>query len=97
MSGPVDRAIAKVLAEPDAKPARLAQVTIRVTTEPLRITSSGELSFSRGEKSPPALASLLVWDPDVGAFRPVLTPPGSSWELVQKAQGPQLWKPGLLP
>jgi len=73
----------------------LAETTIRITQEPIYVKGSGELSFSRAEDAEPGVATLLLWDPKIGAFRPVLTPPGTSWELVEKKQGPSLWRPGM--
>ena len=73
----------------------MAEVTIRLTQEPIVIKASSELAFTRAEDADPAIATLLLWDPKIGAFRPVLTPPGTSWELVEKRQGSGLWHPGM--
>lgn len=71
------------------------QVTVGLIEKPIVVQASGELAFTRGSRSNPALAHMLIFDEAVGAYRVVLTPPGTSWELVQKQQGPSLWKPGM--
>lgn len=73
----------------------MQQVTLAVALTPIVVRSSGELSFTRGEHADPEAATLLLFDPQLKGFRPVLTPPGTSWELVEKRQGPTLWKPGV--
>lgn len=73
----------------------LAETTIRLTQEPIIVKGSGELSFTRARDADPAAATLLLFDPKMGAFRPVLTPPGTAWELVEKKQGPSIWRPGM--
>ena len=77
-----------------AKPVVLAETTIRLTQDAIKVKKSGDLAITRAEDADPNAATLLVFDPKIGAFRPVLTPPGTSWELVQKQQGPGLWTPG---
>ena len=95
MSSRVDRAVAKVAGQQKAaKAVAIQQVTLGVVEQPIVVRESGDFSFTRGAKSPAALAHILVFDEAVGAYRAVLTPPGSSWELVTKKQGPQLWRPG---
>lgn len=94
MSGPVDAAIAR-LAKRKPKAVVLREQTIAIADEPIIVRASGEMSFTRGERSDPQAATLLLFDPKIGAFRPVLTPPGTAWELVEKKQGPSLWKPGM--
>lgn len=89
----VQRAVAKVNARQKANAAVLQQVTIPVTREAIRVTGSGQLAFTRGKQTDDR-AMLLLFDPKLGAFRPILTPPGTSWELVEKRQGPSLWQPG---
>lgn len=76
-----------------AKTITLRQISIAVTDAPIRVSKSGELGFKRDPKSDANEALLLIFDPKVKAFRPVLTPPGTAWELVEKKQGPQLWTP----
>jgi hypothetical protein len=87
----VTEAVARV-AKKKQKAVVLAETTIRIAQEPIVVRESGDLSFTRG--ADPTQTNLLLWDPQIGAFRAVLTPAGSSWELMTKRQGPQLWKPG---
>ena len=77
-----------------AKPVVLAELTIRVAEEPIVVRKSGELAFTRGKDSDPMAATLLLYDPAIRAFRAVLTPKDSAWELVEKRQGTALWTPG---
>jgi hypothetical protein len=90
----IERALTQS-AQRKPKAVVLAETTIRITQEPIVIKGSGELSFTRAADSNPAVATLLLWDPKIGAFRPVLTPPGKSFELVEKQQGPSIWRPGM--
>lgn len=84
---------------PDAaeqpKAVVLAETTIRITQDAIQVTKGGDLSFTRGPKADPTLAHLLLYDATVGAYRPVLTPAGTSWSLEEKRQGPGLWQPGM--
>lgn len=91
----LDKAIAASTARKGPRPIVLSETTIRITQEAIAVKASGDLSFSRAEDSDPAIATLLLWDPKINAFRPVLTPPGTSWELVEKRQGMGLWHPGM--
>lgn len=93
MASKIDRAIAAATKKPKA--VVLGEVTVRVAQEPIVVRTSGELAFTRGPDANAADATLLLFDPAIQAFRAVLTPPGTSWELVEKRQGPQLWKPGM--
>ncbi len=77
------------------KAVMLAETKVRIAQEPIVVKASGELAFSRGRDADPAAATLLLFDPKIGAFRAVLTPPGTAWELVEKRQGPSLWQPGM--
>lgn len=72
----------------------MREVKMLVTDQAIIVRRSGELAFTRGAQAKADEATLLLFDPKIGAFRPVLTPPGTAWELVEKRQGPQLWKPG---
>lgn len=87
--------IERALRKPKQKAVLIAEATVRITQEPILVKASSELAFNRAEDADPLVASLLLFDPKIGAFRPVLTPPGTSWELVEKRQGPTLWKPGM--
>lgn len=73
----------------------MVEAVIRITQEPIVVKASSELAFTRAEDADPGIATLLLFDPRIGAFRPVLTPPGTSWELVEKKQGPAIWRPGM--
>ena len=95
MSDVIDKAIAASAARRGPRPVVMAEQTVRITQDAIAVKSSGDLSFSRAEDADPNVATLLLFDPSVGAFRPVLTPPGTSWELVEKRQGTKLWKPGM--
>lgn len=90
----IDKAVAASTARRGPKPVVLTEQTIRLGM-PIAVKGSGELSFTRAEDADPSVAMLLLFDPKLGAFRPVLTPPGSSWELVEKRQGANLWHPGM--
>jgi hypothetical protein len=92
MSDQIARAVANVR---KPKAVVLGQMTINVAAEPLVVRRSGELSFTRAANADPAAATLLLFDPAIGGYRAVLTPPGSAWELVEKAQGPSVWRPGM--
>lgn len=73
----------------------LAELSIRVAEQPIVVQESGDLAITRGEQADPSQAAMLVWDAKINAFRAVLMPPGTSWELVARRQGPALWKPGM--
>jgi hypothetical protein len=73
----------------------LEQHSIAIIPEPILVRKSGEMSFTRAERADPESATLLLFDPTLNAFRPVLTPPGTAWELVEKQQGPVIWRPGM--
>lgn len=90
----IDAALTK-MARQKPKAVVVAEATVRIAQEPIVVRQSGDLSFTRGENADPADATLLLFDPKISAYRAVLTPPGTSWELVAKRQGPQLWKPGM--
>lgn len=94
MSGPVDAAVAR-LAKRKPKAIVLQQQSLAIADEPIVVRHSGEMSFTRGERADPATPNLLLWDPRINAWRAVLTPPGTAWELVEKQQGPSIWKPGM--
>jgi hypothetical protein len=89
----VDAVNAKRATRP--KPIVLNEAKVRIAEKALRIKASGELAFTRGKDADPALAHLLVFDEKLGAYVAVLTPPGTSWELVEKRQGTGIWTPGL--
>lgn len=72
----------------------ISVVEVPVAQEPIVVRASGDLSFNRGAKANPTLAHMLIFDERLGAYRAILTPPGTSWELVEKRQGPRIWKPG---
>ena len=90
----IDAAIAASKAKKQ-KAIVISETTILVTEGAIKVTKSGDLALTRGKESDPTTAEMLVFDPAVGAFRPVLMPPGTSWELVEKRQGPGLWHPGM--
>lgn len=79
---------------PQPQAVVLAEATIRIAQGAIKVTESGQFAFSRGDAADPQLAHMLVYDAKVQAYRAVLTPPGTSWELVEKKQGPGLWTPG---
>lgn len=81
--------------EPQPEAVTMQQMSIAVAFDPLMIRASGELSFTRAPDADPRSATLLLFDPTIGGYRPVLTPPGTAWELVEKRQGPSLWQPGM--
>lgn len=99
MNGKIDQAVAQVNARKPkgGKPVLLREVKVRVTDEPLIVRKSGELAITRAEDADPTTASMLLFDPKLGAFRPVLLPPGKSFELVEKRQGSGIWTPGGRP
>ena len=80
---------------PQPAPIVLHEAKVRIVNDPIRVQGSGELAFTRAAEADPGVASLLLFDPAISAFRPVITPPGTAWELVEKRQGPRLWKPGM--
>lgn len=94
MSDAISRAIARTAAKRAAQPVLLSEVKIRVADRGIVVRGSGQLSFTRALDADPKQAVLLLYDPKLQAFRPVLVPPGTSWELVEKRQGSNLWKPG---
>jgi hypothetical protein len=94
VSGKIDQAVAQVNARKAKQPVLLREARVRVTQDPLIVRGSGELVITRAEDADPTVASLLLFDPTIGAFRPVLLPPGKSFELVERRQGPSLWTPG---
>jgi hypothetical protein len=89
----IDGAVARAARK--AKAVVMSEATIRIAQQPIVVRESGELAFTRAPNADPAAATLLLLDPKIGAYRAVLTPPGTSWELVRKQQGPQLWQPGM--
>ena len=93
MTSPIDAALTSI-ARKKPKAVVMAEATVLIAQEPIVVKESGELSFTRGEKADPAAATILLFDPKIHGYRAVLTPPGTSWELVRKQQGPSLWKPG---
>ena len=93
MTSKLDAALTRLAGR--RKAVVMAEATVRIAQEPIVVRESGDLSFTRGAKADPASATLLLLDPKMGAYRAVLTPPGTSWELVRKKQGPSLWKPGM--
>lgn len=95
MNTKVDAAAAKVLGrQKRPKAVAIREVPVPIVEQPIVVRASGELAFTRGEKASPHLAHILIYDEGLNAYRPVLTPPGTSWELVEKRQGPRLYVPG---
>lgn len=92
MNGKIDQAVTKVKRK--AQAVVMAEVAVRIAQQPIVVRASGELSFTRAADADPAAANLLLFDPQLGAYRAVLTPPGTSWELVEKKQGTSIWIPG---
>lgn len=95
MSDKVVAAIHRQQKKRKARAVVIGETTIRVTQDAIKVTGSHQLWFTRPADADEGEARLLVFDPAVQAFRPVLTPPGMTLELVEKRQGPQLWKPGM--
>lgn len=93
MNTEISEAVAKVNSR-KPKTVMLTETPIRITKDAIRVEKAGDLAFTRADDADPNIATLLLFDPAVGAFRPILTPPGSAWELVPKAQGTRLWQPG---
>ena len=90
----LDKAIAASTARKGPKAVVLREEAVRLGPA-IAVKQSGDLAFTRAEDADPTIATLLLFDPAIGAFRPVLTPPGTSWELVEKRQGSTLWHPGM--
>ena len=84
-------------AKPKVKTVAITTETIKVTRDAIAINGSHELAFSKGKDANPLEPMLLLYDHSVGAYRPVLTPPGKSFELVEKRSGPTLWRPNRKP
>ena len=95
MNDVLDKAMAASKTRKGPRPVVLREQTVRLTQDAISVKASGDLAFTRAEDADPTIATLLLFDPKLGAFRPVLTPPGTSWELVQKQQGSTLWHPGM--
>ena len=88
---PIEKALTSQAAK---KAEQIGVMSVKVAAAPLQISASHQLAFTRGKEADPADATLLLFDPKIGAYRAVLTPPGTSWELVEKRQGPGIWTPG---
>lgn len=89
-NGSVESAIGKVLKR---KKVRIGVVGVKLVDQPIMLTESHQVGFTRAKGSEPHVASLLLLDPKLGAYRAVIAPPGTSWELVEKKQGPAIWTP----
>lgn len=95
-NGRIDRAVA-LAGKPKTKAVRIGAMQIKIADRPIVVKASHELSFTRGADVDPADANLMIYDPTIKAWRAVLTPPGTSWELVAKQQGPTIWTPERKP
>lgn len=89
-NGSVESAIGKVLKR---KKVRIGVVGVKLVDQPIMLTESHQIGFTRATESEPHVASLLLLDPKIGAYRAVIAPPGTAWELVEKKQGPAIWTP----
>jgi hypothetical protein len=94
VSDKVDAAVARV-ARHKPRAVVLEEQTIAIAQEPIVVRASGEVGVTRSERSDPTIPNVLLWDPQLHAWRAVLLPPGTSWELVEKRQGPTVWRPGM--
>lgn len=84
MTSAIDRAItAAARPRPRAQAIMRAEATIRVASAPVHVRKSGDLRIVRQPNADPDDGLLLVYDAKLDAYRPVLMPPGSAWELVE--------------
>lgn len=89
----ISRAMDAARRRPRVQAVERADVTIRLANPPLRVRKSGDLTLRRTPDADPDDAVFLVYDPRVDAYRPVVLPPGTRWELTEKSSGPMIFLP----